>query len=268
MKDQFIARWNLTDARHLISTPRSELWRVRTAQGIQAVLKIGASGSESLGIWNGRGAVILLEAASVAADATTVQLLEYIDGPMLRTWVERGDDVGATRVIANVAKRLHVPGEGSSMEAHFKSLRARRDDPRFREHARVAEELISSERETCVLHGDLHHENILFSSARGWLAIDPRSLRGEREYDFANMFYNPVGYTEMAARPETIHRRRAVLRRELDLDPVKLWRYVFAHGGLSAVWSLEDGRPWSQTLEMSHQLFVQLRPRPGDDRNI
>ena len=42
-----------------------------------------------------------------------------------------------------------------------------------------------------MLHGDLHHDNVLDFGERGWLAIDPKRLLGERGFDFANIFTNP-----------------------------------------------------------------------------
>ena len=41
----------------------------------------------------------------------------------------------------------------------------------------IADQMMSTPR-TAWLHGDLHHENIMFSS-RGWLVIDPVGLVGE-----------------------------------------------------------------------------------------
>jgi hypothetical protein len=41
------------------------------------------------------------------------------------------------------------------------------------------------------LHGDIHHDNILDFGRRGWLAIDPKRLFGERGFDYANLFCNP-----------------------------------------------------------------------------
>lgn len=41
------------------------------------------------------------------------------------------------------------------------------------------------------LHGNLHHDNALNFRARGWLALDPKQLVGERGVDFANIFTNP-----------------------------------------------------------------------------
>ena len=38
----------------------------------------------------------------------------------------------------------------------------------------------ATQRDVVVLHGDMHHENVLKFSSRGWPAIDPKGLVGER----------------------------------------------------------------------------------------
>ena len=57
--------------------------------------------------------------------------------------------------------------------------------------AETARALLAEPREVGVLHGDLHHENVLDFGVRGWLAINPKRLVGERGFDFANIFTNP-----------------------------------------------------------------------------
>lgn len=42
-----------------------------------------------------------------------------------------------------------------------------------------------------VLHGDLHHGNVLDFGPLGWLAIDPKGLHGESGFDYANILSNP-----------------------------------------------------------------------------
>ena len=44
-------------------------------------------------------------------------------------------------------------------------------------------ELTESQGKTLLLHGDLHHDNILFDKKRGWLAIDPKGIIGEAEIE-------------------------------------------------------------------------------------
>src|SRR3546814_3749922 len=46
--------------------------------------------------------------------------------------------------------------------------------------AATARALLAESRGTGVLHGDIHHDNVLDFGPRGWLAIDPKRLVGER----------------------------------------------------------------------------------------
>jgi len=51
--------------------------------------------------------------------------------------------------------------------------------------------LLADQHDVGVLHGDIHHGNILDFGPRGWLTIDPKGLIGERDFDYANLFCNP-----------------------------------------------------------------------------
>ena len=48
-------------------------------------------------------------------------------------------------------------------------------------------------RHDVLVHGDFHHHNIL-ASARGPLAIDPKPMLGEPEYDILSFLWNPIPY--------------------------------------------------------------------------
>ncbi|HKA75114.1 MAG TPA: aminoglycoside phosphotransferase family protein [Xanthobacteraceae bacterium] len=45
-------------------------------------------------------------------------------------------------------------------------------------------ELTPSPGERKLLHGDLHHDNILWDATRGWVAVDPKGVIGEPAYEF------------------------------------------------------------------------------------
>ena len=89
-----------------------------------------------------------------------------------------------------------------------------------------------------VLHGDIHHGNILDFGERGWLAIDPKGLFGERGYDYANLFCNPELST--CTRRERFLRQLAVVTQAANLDRQRLLMWIMAYAGLSAAWFLED----------------------------
>lgn len=103
--------------------------------------------------------------------------------------------------------------------------------------------LCASQREPRLLHGDLQHYNVLFDSERGWLAIDPKGVVGEVEYEVGAMLRNPVELPELFTSPAIIKQRvnRFVDRLGLDYERVLGWG--FAQAVLSAIWDIEDGLP-------------------------
>ena len=105
--------------------------------------------------------------------------------------------------------------------------------------AAAAAELLAMPQDQTVLHGDIHHDNILDAGPRGWIAIDPKGLYGERGYDYANTFCNPD--IAIATAPGQIARRIEVISAAANLEPRRLLKWVLAYAGLSAAWSLDEG---------------------------
>ncbi len=99
-------------------------------------------------------------------------------------------------------------------------------------------ELVESQSDTrYLLHTDLHHANILKDGARGWLVIDPKGYAGELEFETASFLHNP---TREYCQPKHLARRVRIVASRLKLDEERLIRWCFAHGVLSAVWSVEE----------------------------
>ena len=90
-----------------------------------------------------------------------------------------------------------------------------------------------------LLHGDIHHGNILDGGARGWLAIDPKGLLGERTFDYANILRNPN--EEIAKRPGRFAQQATVIAEAARVDRRRLLQWVLAFCGLSATWIYDDG---------------------------
>ena len=90
------------------------------------------------------------------------------------------------------------------------------------------------------LHGDLHHENIMFGP-RGWLVIDPAGLIGDPALDVANMFSNPLDRFDLTRNEERIALMAGIFSEALGRDVRTILRYAFAYGCLSAAWHEEDG---------------------------
>ena len=98
-----------------------------------------------------------------------------------------------------------------------------------------------------LLHGDLHHDNILSAAREPYLAIDPKGLVGNRAYDVAAALLNPDTST-LGKNPELVkilERRTSIFSEILTLDKQEILAWGFTHLVLSNIWSLEDhGETW------------------------
>lgn len=196
MFEEHLRRWNLALVGAHIITPSSDLLPV-LFDGLPAMLKIAKTEEEALGNrlmawWGGRGS-----AAILAHDGPTL-LMERATGHASLTEMARsGRDDEATRIICKVVSRLHardeVLTELISLEDWFADLEAS-----AHQHggvlviaAEIARDLMASQKDRVALHGDMHHGNVLDFGGRGWRAIDPKGLFGERTFDFVNVLRNP-----------------------------------------------------------------------------
>jgi streptomycin 6-kinase len=102
-------------------------------------------------------------------------------------------------------------------------------------------ELASSQRNARLLHGDLHHYNVLADSQRGWLAIDPKGVIGEPEYEIGAVLRNPHERPDLFISASAIERRLTRFAKRLNLDLQRALAWGFAQAVLSAIWSIEDG---------------------------
>src|SRR5207244_1723119 len=105
-------------------------------------------------------------------------------------------------------------GSRDSQSVVLKVLRNEGDEWRsgaileaFEQGRRVYSDLCGSQRHRQLLHGDLHHYNVLFDARRGWLAIDPKGVVGELEYEVGAALRNPYEAPELFLEPSTIERR-------------------------------------------------------------
>ncbi len=251
----YLDAWALSDPKLLAETPTSHVYTVISG-GETLVLKlltpIGVddeqSGAVALRCFAGRGAVRLLRHDAGA------HLLEYVAGDDLVPLVKRGEDAQATAIIGDVLNCLHnaakdAPADGLvPLRRRFRSLfeRAVREghlgaQSIFVRAAALTENLLAHPRAECVLHGDIHHENIRHSPARGWLAIDPKGVYGERTYDAANTLCNPYGMPALVESAARLRQTAGILADQMSVDRARVLAFAFAYACLSASWSLDVG---------------------------
>ena len=199
-------RWSLRLGEPFDAETTSYVLAAERDDGMPVVLKLiyphfaetpFAQEVAGLRMWDGRGIVRLLEAdAEVGA-----QLLERaVPGTSA---LELGE-ADALPIAANALKRMwsapatpHPEIKMLAEQARIWTREIERDwndagEPYERDlldratwtllrladdvEARPAEELV-------LVHGDLHHGNVLRAEREPWLAIDPKPMLGEREYD-------------------------------------------------------------------------------------
>jgi len=244
----------------------------RNARGEEFVLKVCAGGPEFRSE---------IEALRAFADGAAVRLLDYnVDvGALLlerlspgRTLASLDRDEDATRIAAQVMRELWRPLPPNSSfptiaewSGGLRLLRARFDGgtgPFPRALVETAEslfrQLLLGSEPPVLLHGDLHHFNILSAARRSWVAIDPKGLAGERAYEAGALLRNPDVRLSTDARVQ--QRRLDVLHDELALDRDRMLGWGDAQAVLSAWWSYEDsGGGWESAITCAETLMGLMK---------
>jgi streptomycin 6-kinase len=92
-----------------------------------------------------------------------------------------------------------------------------------------------------LLHGDLHHDNLLAAERAPWLAIDPKGVLGEPVWEIAPFLYNRLRPRPEAEWGRLIRRRAERLAELLGLDRRRVFACAAVRSALSAWWMLEEG---------------------------
>jgi streptomycin 6-kinase len=233
-------------------------------RGEAAILKV-ASGEEEkkggvlLDWYRGQGAVKVFE-----REGPAILLERAMGARRLSDMARNGDDDEATRILCATAAVLHAPRSTPPPETlaplpvWFRALPpiASKRGGIFGKSWQTARQLLDDARDVTVLHGDIHHENVLDGGARGWLVIDPKGLIGERGYDYANMLCNPDAATALA--PGRLQLQARIVSQQSGLEPQRLMQWLLAYCGLSAAWSLGDGHDAAPAIAIAELAAAEL----------
>ncbi|UTV59198.1 aminoglycoside phosphotransferase family protein [Burkholderia arboris] len=248
MFDRYLDLWGLAPDGGPILTASGGLlpvvWHARPAMLKVATCDEERRGNALMAWWNGQGAAQVWQ-----HDVDAILLERAQPAPSLAALSASGHDDDTMRIACGVVARLHAhrapqpPAQIVPLHDWFRALLTNDADHNvLRRSAAIARQLLAeaaSPVDDVVLHGDIHHGNLLHFGDRGWLAIDPKGLRGERTFDYANLFCNPVH--DIAVDPARFGRRVALVADAAQLDRRRLLQWILAWSGLSAVWLMEDG---------------------------
>ena len=263
MFDGYLDRWRLDRDGEPITTTTSRLLPVRR-DGVPAMLKVATEpeerrGADTMTWWDGDGA-----AHVIAHDGDALLMARAEGATSLAKMALSGHDDEATRIMCQVAVRLHaprtrpLPSSLVPLPEWFAALEpgAMRHGGILEQAAATARHLFAEPRDIVVLHGDIHHGNVLHFGSRGWLAIDPKGLLGERAFDFVNILRNPDA--QIALAPGRFSRQVTVLAEAAGLDRVRFLKWTLAFTGLSAAWILDDGETPEVDLAVAELALAEL----------
>jgi len=103
-----------------------------------------------------------------------------------------------------------------------------------------------------VLHGDLHHLNILAATREPWLAIDPKGVIGDRAFEPATFLLNqlPIGLRETEI-VGLLERRISIFSEVLSVPRERIIGWLRSFAVLSAWWSIEDSTgSWEEGIAL------------------
>lgn len=261
----YLRKWTLLADGNPITTPRAHLYPV-LYKTQELILKILSDESDeqysaaALQHYDGDGAVEV-----IMADEGAVLMVCSKPATALCEFRKVEGDAAATQVAAHVLKRLH--SKSVAAKSGFPSLKYLGNaltnpvvtnaevlpgDMLVRA-GRLLENLLETASPQKVLHGDLHHENIILDAQLGWLAIDPKGLVGDPVYDCAALLKNPLDDPGIA-NPDVILSRAHIFESVLGYPRERILQWGYVHAVLSVAWSIEDSSDIGPALAVAHTL--------------
>lgn len=105
---------------------------------------------------------------------------------------------------------------------------------------RLRDELIATSAKPVLLHGDLHHDNIL-QNGNEWVVIDPKGVIGEPAYEIAAFIRNPIPeLLEHYNLSNVIDNRINQFAKTLKLSKQRIINWCYVQAVLAWAWTLED----------------------------
>ncbi|WP_403024552.1 aminoglycoside phosphotransferase family protein [Salinibacterium sp. GXW1014] len=266
--EDYLAQWGLTVAGETLTTPSSTLIPV-SFDGRDGMLKVArideeARGNSVLAWWNGAGAAPVWRVDEHAV------LLARATGRSLATIAIDGDDHAATLELCSLAQTLHGASAVSSPPVGLVALAdwfrelfemAEHDphgaDGLWSRAAGLAATLLADASQDVVLHGDLHHDNVLDFGDGDWRAIDPKGVHGNRLFDYTVLLRNPRRDVAL----ERFEKRVELIAESSGAAVNTVLGWAIASCALSAAWSTHDGdsEAASASLELARLAERMLR---------
>ena len=263
--EKYIALWKLTQVTYMSTNTVNLLFSCESALYGPCVLKMCIPGPEvateihCLRAYDGRG-YCKLWAHDLADD---VLLLERVS-PGGQLW-EVTDHRKRALHMAQTIKDLPVPwdghGEYPSYESWllgiYKTISSMSglDDVLFylNKALEVYHELRTRYRRDCLLHGDLHQENLLLNAQGGYTVIDPKGVVDDPVMETARFLMN-----ETPCPAEKIIEMAGIMSAIIKIPVTDMLRSMFVDAALGHSWSLEEHFPTQEAFDEKKREMLEI----------
>ena len=176
-----------------------------------------------------------------------VLLLEELSPAITaKSHVENGKDNLATKAIAEAFLGLDHRPQGSTIFPHIRNflsslreLRGKVSDAILDRSIFLLEEKTKDPSRDVVLHGDLHHDNVLLHKGK-WVAIDPHGYTGPVGFEIGCMMRNPYDAFPKENLNRVIESRLNTLTKNLPLSTIDVIDWSVIYTMIATAWSLEN----------------------------
>ena len=268
-------QWQLSDVRpfaHLAMTNNYVVIVYSEQYKKDVVLKIGPKKVidrevQALKYFQGDACVKLLQFDLKYSDVNSALLLDYIQsGISLKDLFLQDREEQTIEIFVDIVKRMHADSDkdkARSIQGNFQTIEQRLSllhtfqsknkqlAALLPQAASLAHQLVATQGAQYLLHGDLHHENILQRKpdkaesqdkcGDAWVMIDPQGVVGELEFEVGAFIRNPL--FELLDQPyleQLILYRFNQLSQRLNLDRKRIIDWSFVQTVLAACFTEEN----------------------------
>lgn len=216
-------------------------------KGDPIVLKIALNAKDirreaaALRCFDGAGAIRVVQ-----EDEGMLLLERAIPGTTLKEYFPKKDEESIS-IVCEIMKKLHTAKyEFCPVFPHVRDFLSVLDKNLgipigCLQNARdLGKELLHEASSDVLLHGDLHHDNILFNGSE-WVAIDPKGVVGDENFEIAAFICNPIdGLLNQINFYDIIKSRITIFANILDVPEPLIAKWCFLKSILAWIWALED----------------------------
>lgn len=241
--EQYQNQWQLGEIRLLTKTLTSNLYLTDSPNG-KSVLKIFTE----IGQEDEKGSLVFYRCFNAypcvkvfQADKNAV-LMEALTTPNLYSFSARNQEQRASEVFVQLIREIQDAKVDPALEDFSKLFSILKDgQSHSMDRAKYwAHGLLKTQERELVLHGDLHHENILKNSEGEFVCFDPKGYRGDPAYELATTLKNPWDYPAISHNLEILKQRIDYFSRELSLSKERIFKFFYIYLCLSILWADED----------------------------